>query len=67
MIYYLADIVDFFYCISVADLRKCIISTILNFISRNKFDWFKVGGFFLYIPADWYHVGIGICRDVGMA
>ena len=67
MICDLFDMVDFVYCIFVADFRKFTISPILNFIRRNKVDWFKVGRFFLYIPTDWYHMPVGVCRAVSMA
>ena len=41
-----------------------MVSTILNFISKNKVDRFKVRGFLLYLPTDWYHMTIGFCGDV---
>ena len=50
MIYDLVDMVDCVYFTVVADLRNCIISTILKFIMQNKFDWLNNGGFFLYLP-----------------
>ena len=52
MIYDLIDTVDCVYCIFVADIQKCIISPILYFILRNKVDWVRVGGFFLYLTTD---------------
>ena len=33
---------------------------------RNKFDRLKVRGFFLYLPTDWYHLMVGVSRDVRM-
>ena len=67
MIYDIVDTVDCAYYIFVDNLRKCIIIPTLNFISRNKSDWFKVGGFLLYLPTYWYHMAVGICRDVSVA
>ena len=64
MIYDLVDMVNFVYCIFVGDTQKCIISLILKFISRNKVDWFKVGELFLYLTTYWYHMVVGIFRDV---
>ena len=67
MIYYLVGMVDCVYGIFVTNCRKCIIRPILNFISRNKVDLFKVVGYFLYLPTDWYQVAVGIWRDVSVA
>ena len=66
MIYDRIDMVYCVYYIFVADRRKCIISPILNFVSRNKFDWLKFGGLFLYLPTDWYHTVVGLFRAVSM-
>ena len=59
MIYDLVDMVDCVYFTVVADLRNCIISTILKFIMQNKFDWLNNGGLFLYLPTEWYHIELG--------
>ena len=67
MIYDIFDMVDFVCCIFAANLRKFIIRPILNLINRNKFDWFKVEVFLLYLPTDWYHTAVGICRTVSVA
>ena len=66
MIYDIVGMVDCVYYIFVSDIRKCIISTILNFISRNKFYWLKVVGIFLYIPTNCYHAVVGMCRAVSV-
>ena len=67
MIYDLVIMMGCVYFIFVADILKCIISPILNFIIRYKVDWFKVGGIFLYLPTDYYHTEVGICRAVSVA
>ena len=67
MLYDLVEMVNCVYCIFVADCRRCIISPTLNLVSRNKVDWLKVGGLFLYLPTYWYHMGFGICRAVSVA
>ena len=66
MIYDLVDMVDCVYCIFVADLRNFIISPILKFIMKNKVDWLKNGGLFLYLHTYWYHTEVGICRSVSV-
>ena len=52
--------------ILVVECRKRTISPILNFISRNKVDRFKVRLFFLYLTTYWYHLTVGVCRYVIM-
>ena len=67
MIYDRIDMVYCVYYIFVAYLQNCIIILILNFISRNKVDWFKVGGFLLYLPTDWHHMSVEIYRAVSVS
>ena len=66
MIYDVIEMVYCSYCIFVAYSRKCIIIPILNLISRYKVDWFKVGGFFLYLPTYWYYTEVGNYRAVSV-
>ena len=47
------------------NLRR-IVSTIINFIRRNKVDRFKVRGSFLYLPTGWHNTKVGVCRDISM-
>ena len=64
MIYDLVDMAGCVYCMFVVDFRNCIISKILNSISKNKVDWFKFEVSFLYLYNVWYHMTAGICRAV---
>ena len=67
MIYDPVDMVGCVYCMFLVDFRNYIISPILNSISKNKVDWFKVEVFFIYLYTDWYHTTVGICRAVSVS
>ena len=62
----IVDLVNSVDGILVAECRKRIVSLILKFISRKTFYRFKIIGFFLYIPTDWYHPKVGFCRSVSV-
>ena len=64
VVYDLVDLVNSVDGILVAECLKRIISNTLNFIIRNKVDRFKVRGFFLYFPTNWYHPTFGVCMYV---
>ena len=66
VVYDLVDLANSENGIFVAECWKRIVSTILNLISRNKFDRFKMRGFFLYLPTDWYHPTVGVFRYVSV-
>ena len=66
MIYDLVYMVGCVSFIFVAYCRNFIISKILNSISKNIVDWFKIEVFFLYLYTDWYHMTVGICRAVSV-
>ena len=64
MIYDLFYMVGCVYCIFVASCRNFIISSILNSISKNKVNWFKVEVVLLYIYTDGYHMTVVIFSSV---
>ena len=64
MIYDLVDMAGCVYCMFVVDFRNCIISKILNSISKNKVNWFKVEVVLLYIYTDGYHMTVVIFSSV---
>ena len=64
MIYDLVYMVGCFYCVFVAECQNFIISSILNSISKNKVNWFKVEVVLLYIYTDGYHMTVVIFRSV---
>ena len=66
VVYDIIDLVSSFDGILVAECRKRIVGPILNFISRNKVYRFKVRGLFLFLPTDWYHSMVGVCRAVSV-
>ena len=66
VVYDIIELVNSVNGILVAECWKRIVSPIPNFVSRNKFDRFKVIGFLLYIPTDWYHPTDGLCRAVSV-
>ena len=66
VVYDLVELAKSVDVILVDEYHKRIVSTIPNFISRNKVDRFKVRIFFLYIPTDWYHPEVGVCRYVSV-
>ena len=66
MVYDLVDLVKIVDGIIVAECQKHIVIPILYLIIRNKVDRFKVKGFFLYLPTNWYHTKVGLFRAVTM-